>query len=159
MYHSNPKTIANNSNAILYITDIYGVPLLQNKLYALPFLCVLIAMRKLTNIASLADSLAHGTGFPVIMPDLFAGDAIPVSSSEGGLNLTEWYVSVQVFLPSLLHHNNKHEALIRGSTIFRRTAHLLSFLPLLSFFLSLLTILIRRIYPGAPVTHPPQSTP
>jgi dienelactone hydrolase len=26
----------------------------------------------------------------VIFPDLFKGDAVPVSSSEGGLNLTEW---------------------------------------------------------------------
>ncbi|KAF2656922.1 alpha/beta-hydrolase [Lophiostoma macrostomum CBS 122681] len=70
IYHAYPQTISNTSNAILYISDIYGVPLLQNKL--------------------LADSLARGTSLPVIMPDLFAGDAIPVSSSEGSLNLTEW---------------------------------------------------------------------
>lgn len=33
MYHSNPPSQRNvTSNAILHITDIYGLPLLQNKL-------------------------------------------------------------------------------------------------------------------------------
>ncbi|KAF2270496.1 alpha/beta-hydrolase [Lojkania enalia] len=59
----------NTANAVLYVTDIYGVPLLQNKL--------------------LADSIAKA-GYLVIMPDLFKGDAIPVTTPEGGLNLTEW---------------------------------------------------------------------
>ncbi|KAF2005617.1 alpha/beta-hydrolase, partial [Amniculicola lignicola CBS 123094] len=54
---------------VIYVTDIYGVPLLLNKL--------------------LADSFA--TAYPVLMPDLFYGDAVPVSSPEGpALNLTAW---------------------------------------------------------------------
>ncbi|KAF2710048.1 alpha/beta-hydrolase [Pleomassaria siparia CBS 279.74] len=69
IYHSYPGETANASNAILFISDIYGVPLLQNKL--------------------LADSLARA-GYLVIFPDLFKGDAVPVSSPEGTLNLTEW---------------------------------------------------------------------
>ncbi|KAF2796363.1 alpha/beta-hydrolase [Melanomma pulvis-pyrius CBS 109.77] len=69
-YHSYPKDkSANTSTAILFVSDIYGVPLLQNKL--------------------LADSLARA-GYLVIFPDLFKGDAVPVSSPEGTLNLTEW---------------------------------------------------------------------
>ncbi|KAF2468294.1 alpha/beta-hydrolase [Lindgomyces ingoldianus] len=70
VYHSYAKGNPNNSNAILYVTDIYGVPLLQNKL--------------------LADSIARAN-YNVIMPDLFNGDAVPVTSSEGpALNLTDW---------------------------------------------------------------------
>ncbi|KAF2248375.1 alpha/beta-hydrolase [Trematosphaeria pertusa] len=72
MYHTYPPSTSstNGTNAIIYVSDIYGVPLLQNKL--------------------LADSLARAN-YTVIMPDLFNGDAIPVSSPEGpALNLTEW---------------------------------------------------------------------
>jgi dienelactone hydrolase len=58
-----------NSAGIIYVSDIYGLPLVQNKL--------------------LADSLAK-TGYPVVFPDLFRGDAVPVGSPEAGLNLTEW---------------------------------------------------------------------
>lgn len=37
----------------------------------------------------LADSIA-ANDYLVIMPDLFAGDAISVAEQEAGLNLTEW---------------------------------------------------------------------
>ncbi|KAF2009305.1 alpha/beta-hydrolase [Aaosphaeria arxii CBS 175.79] len=76
VYHAYPPSQSGSNieiiteNAILFITDIYGVPLLQNRL--------------------LADSLARAN-YTVIMPDLFRGDAVPVSSPEGpALNLTEW---------------------------------------------------------------------
>lgn len=69
MYFAYPPGSNTSSKALLYVTDIYGVPLLQNKL--------------------LADSLA-ANGYLVVMPDLFKGDAISVESQEAGLNLTEW---------------------------------------------------------------------
>ena len=69
MYISYPPGRNTSSKALLHITDIFGVPLLQNKL--------------------LADSLA-ANDYLVVMPDLFAGDAISVEEQEAGLNLTEW---------------------------------------------------------------------
>lgn len=69
MYFSYPPGRNTSSKAILYVTDIFGVPLLENKL--------------------LADSLA-ANDYLVVMPDLFAGDAISVEEQEAGLNLTEW---------------------------------------------------------------------
>lgn len=69
MYISYPPGRNTSSKALLYVTDIFGVPLLQNKL--------------------LADSLA-ANDYLVVMPDLFNGDAISVEEQEAGLNLTEW---------------------------------------------------------------------
>lgn len=69
MYHSYPPGRNTSTKAILYITDIFGVPLPQNQL--------------------LADSIASND-YLVVMPDLFAGDAISVEEQEAGLNLTEW---------------------------------------------------------------------
>lgn len=69
MYLSYPPGRTLSTKALLYVTDIFGVPLLQNKL--------------------LADSLA-ANGYLVVMPDLFKGDAISVEEQEAGLNLTEW---------------------------------------------------------------------
>ncbi|KAF2873689.1 dienelactone hydrolase [Massariosphaeria phaeospora] len=71
VYHSYPvaSNYTSSSTAILYISDIFGVPLLENKL--------------------LADSIASAN-YPVIMPDLFRGDAVPAEFAEKGLNLTEW---------------------------------------------------------------------
>jgi dienelactone hydrolase len=66
MYISYPPGRNTSSKALLYITDIFGVPLLQNKL--------------------LADSLA-ANDYLVVMPDLFAGDAISVEEQEAGLNI------------------------------------------------------------------------
>lgn len=64
----NPST----KTAILYLTDIFGVQLVNNRV--------------------LADSLALA-GYFVLMPDLFAGDPVP-SSAMGGIpttfNLTAW---------------------------------------------------------------------
>lgn len=69
-YVSYPPGGAVGNNAILFITDIYGLPLRENKL--------------------LADSLARAN-YTVVLPDLFRGDAVPVTSPEGpALNLTEW---------------------------------------------------------------------
>jgi dienelactone hydrolase len=70
MYISPPASnISSPTKALLYLTDIFGVPLPENRL--------------------LADSLASND-YLVIMPDLFAGDAIPLGSLEAGLNLTGW---------------------------------------------------------------------
>jgi dienelactone hydrolase len=69
MYISYPPNANTSTRALLYVSDIFGVPLLQNKL--------------------LADSLA-ANDYLVVMPDLFAGDAISVEEQEAGLNLTSW---------------------------------------------------------------------
>jgi dienelactone hydrolase len=69
MYISYPPGSNTSTKALLYVTDIFGVPLLQNKL--------------------LADSLA-ANDYLVVMPDLFNGDAISVEEQEKGLNLTDW---------------------------------------------------------------------
>lgn len=69
MYISYPPGCNTSTKALLYLTDIFGVPLLQNQL--------------------LADSLASND-YLVVMPDLFRGDAIGVEELEAGLNLTGW---------------------------------------------------------------------
>ncbi|KAJ4294045.1 hypothetical protein N0V90_007734 [Kalmusia sp. IMI 367209] len=71
IYHSyHNQNVTTGGKAILFVTDIYGVPLLENKL--------------------LADSLARAD-YTVIVPDLFNGDAVPSDDREGpALNLTEW---------------------------------------------------------------------
>jgi dienelactone hydrolase len=69
MYVSYPPGRNTSDKALLFVSDIFGVPLLQNKL--------------------LADSLA-ANDYLVVMPDLFEGDAISVEEQEAGLNLTEW---------------------------------------------------------------------
>lgn len=69
IYHSYPPGKNTTTKALLYLTDIFGVPLLENQL--------------------LADSLASND-YLVIMPDLFAGDAISTDYQEKGLNLTDW---------------------------------------------------------------------
>ncbi|KAF1945518.1 alpha/beta-hydrolase [Clathrospora elynae] len=69
-YLSYPPNYTTSTKAILHITDIFGLPLLENKL--------------------LADSLA-ANDYLVLMPDLFAGDAISVEQQEAGLNLTSWF--------------------------------------------------------------------
>ncbi|PVH94036.1 alpha/beta-hydrolase [Periconia macrospinosa] len=70
IYHSFPPSGGSNSTtAILYLTDIFGIPNPQAKL--------------------LADSLA-AADYTVIMPDLFKNDSVPLDAIESGLNLTEW---------------------------------------------------------------------
>ncbi|ORY06766.1 dienelactone hydrolase [Clohesyomyces aquaticus] len=71
VYHTYPpKGKHNASTAILYVTDIFGVPLAQNKL--------------------LADSLARA-GHTVLVPDLFHGDAVPANALEGpGFDFPAW---------------------------------------------------------------------
>ncbi|KAF2634630.1 alpha/beta-hydrolase [Massarina eburnea CBS 473.64] len=59
------------SKIIIFVTDIYGIAIPNSKL--------------------LADHIAKAN-YPVIVPDLFAGDPVPVSVSEGSpvFNMTEW---------------------------------------------------------------------
>ncbi|KAF1961953.1 dienelactone hydrolase family protein [Byssothecium circinans] len=74
IYHSYPPNYAgaNRSKVILFITDIYGIAAERNKL--------------------LADHIAKAN-YPVIIPDLFAGDPVPVEVPEGSpaFNITEWW--------------------------------------------------------------------
>lgn len=67
-YIASPKQKKKPSTAVIYLSDIFGLPLVNNKL--------------------LADAIA-AAGFLVVFPDLFAGDAIPVNAMEG-FNMTAW---------------------------------------------------------------------
>ncbi|KAK5072404.1 hypothetical protein LTR51_005040 [Lithohypha guttulata] len=71
LYLSYPRN-ENQSVAILYLTDIFGNALVNNRL--------------------LADSLARA-GYFVVMPDLFRGDPVPADALSGGspgFNITTW---------------------------------------------------------------------
>lgn len=67
-YVSLPKNLDEPpEKALLFLTDIYGIPLVNNKL--------------------LADQFA-GKGFATFIPDYFDGDPVPVNQT--GFNITEW---------------------------------------------------------------------
>jgi dienelactone hydrolase len=87
-YIARPST-EKTDTAILYLTDIFGLPLVNNKLYA----CNRIrCYKRLTNTTSLGDSLAKA-GYLVVMPDLFSGDVIPrdaMGATAPNFNMTAW---------------------------------------------------------------------
>ncbi|CAG8976670.1 hypothetical protein HYALB_00012062 [Hymenoscyphus albidus] len=69
-YPPGPVESRSNATAILYLTDIFGLPLVNNRL--------------------LGDSLAQA-GYFVVMPDLFAGEAIKVEEfGTPEFNMTAW---------------------------------------------------------------------
>jgi len=84
-YPANKKT----DNAILYLTDIFGVQLVQNKL--------------------LADSFAKA-GYLVVEPDYFRGDPAPADlASPGGRNMSAWLVKHPVSdIDSIIAATVKH---------------------------------------------------
>ncbi|KAF2630832.1 hypothetical protein BU25DRAFT_334399 [Macroventuria anomochaeta] len=90
IYHSYPPNSNTSAKAIIHLTDIFGLPLLQNKL--------------------LADSIASN-GYLVLVPDLFAGDPVGVEEQEAGLNLTEWRA---------LHPQSAIEAVINSTIQYAR---------------------------------------
>ncbi|KAF9692660.1 hypothetical protein EKO04_009355 [Ascochyta lentis] len=90
IYHSYPPNSNTSEKAIIHLTDIFGLPLLQNKL--------------------LADSIASN-GYLVLVPDLFAGDPVSVEEQEAGLNLTEWRA---------LHPQSAIEAVINSTIHYAR---------------------------------------
>ncbi|KAI5366263.1 Putative dienelactone hydrolase, alpha/Beta hydrolase [Septoria linicola] len=72
LYLAYPKRHHKSSAAILYLTDIFGVQLVNNRL--------------------LADALAKA-GYLVVIPDLFRGDPVPanaLSDPNSGFNMTAW---------------------------------------------------------------------
>lgn len=58
MYHTYPPSTSstNGTNAIIYVSDIYGVPLLQNKLYIIRTLTEVLR----TNIIAALPTLSPG---------------------------------------------------------------------------------------------------
>jgi dienelactone hydrolase len=73
---------------VLYLTDIFGNALINNKL----LVSTSTATSSITNIHSLADSIAKA-GYLVVMPDLFRGEPVPADAlSNPALNysLPEW---------------------------------------------------------------------
>ena len=69
-YIASPRQRKKPSSAVIYLSDIFGLPLDNNKL--------------------LADAIA-AAGFLVVFPDLFAGDAVPVDAmGTSSFNFTAW---------------------------------------------------------------------
>lgn len=69
-YVVTPKQRRKPNSAIIYLSDIFGLPLLNNRL--------------------LADNIADA-GFQVVFPDLFDGDAVPVNAmGSSSFNMTAW---------------------------------------------------------------------
>lgn len=68
-YLSYPSNTTKATKAILYISDIFGIPRPENRL--------------------LADSLA-ANGYLVVMPDIYYNDSIPVDTDESTLDLSSW---------------------------------------------------------------------
>ncbi|KAH9860728.1 hypothetical protein J1614_012060 [Plenodomus biglobosus] len=69
VYHSYPPNIKNYKKAVLHISDVYGISLLEGRL--------------------LADSIA-ANGYLVIMPDLYNGDVFDPASLTTDPTLTAW---------------------------------------------------------------------
>jgi len=69
-YIASPRQRKKPSSAVIYLSDIFGLPLDNNKL--------------------LADAIA-AAGFLVVFPNLFAGDAVPVDAmGTSSFNFTAW---------------------------------------------------------------------
>lgn len=69
-YIASPSQRKKPSSAVIYLSDIFGLPLINNKL--------------------LADAIA-AAGFLVVFPDLFGGDAVPVDAmGSPSWNMTAW---------------------------------------------------------------------
>ncbi|KAK0738749.1 dienelactone hydrolase family-domain-containing protein [Schizothecium vesticola] len=63
------RALARRNTAVIYLTDVFGIELLQNK--------------------RLADSFAKA-GYLTIAPDMLEGEALPTDLNVPGLNLTEY---------------------------------------------------------------------
>ncbi|RSL53761.1 hypothetical protein CEP51_014835 [Fusarium floridanum] len=81
LYISKPKGLSKSNTAVVYLSDVYGLPLLENKLYV--SLCLLEAR---TNMRRLVDSFARA-GYLTIAPDIFNGDP---ADPNGEFNATEY---------------------------------------------------------------------
>lgn len=90
IYHSYPPGKNAPTNAVIYLSDIFGIPLPQNKL--------------------LADSIA-ANNYLVLMPDLFNGDPVALGELEAGLNLTGWQA---------LHPASETERIINATLSYMR---------------------------------------
>jgi dienelactone hydrolase len=71
-------------NAILYLSDVFGLPLVQNKLW------VKHAIKKSTHEERLADSFAKA-GYLVVEPDYFEGDAAPTDMTTPGFDFIKFF--------------------------------------------------------------------
>ncbi|RMJ19491.1 hypothetical protein CDV36_000842 [Fusarium kuroshium] len=81
LYISKPKGLSKSNTAVVYLSDVYGLPLLENKLHV--SLCLLEAR---TNMRRLVDSFARA-GYLTIAPDIFNGDP---ANPNGEFNATEY---------------------------------------------------------------------
>lgn len=92
-HHNNSSTTT--TSAILYLTDIFGLQLINNRL--------------------LADALSKA-GYLVVLPDLFRGDPVPadaLSDPSSNFNMTAWRArhpqsQVEAIITSALNTTRKH---------------------------------------------------
>lgn len=78
-YITYPKGHKKNDTAILYLSDIFGLPLINNLLFVPSAL--ILEIHRLTRKIRLGDSLAEA-GYFVVIPDLFNGEASEFSIPE-----------------------------------------------------------------------------
>lgn len=92
-HHNNSSTTT--TSAILYLTDIFGLQLINNRL--------------------LADALSKA-GYLVVLPDLFRGDPVPadaLSNPSSNFNMTAWRArhpqsQVEAIITSALNTTRQH---------------------------------------------------
>ena len=74
-----------STTAVLYLTDVFGIQLAENKLY------VAFSPTTLkTNIPRLADSFSRA-GYLTVAPDLFAGSPAPADLNQPGWSMDEFF--------------------------------------------------------------------
>ncbi|KAF2751098.1 alpha/beta-hydrolase [Sporormia fimetaria CBS 119925] len=92
IYQTTPQPWKNTNTAILFLSDVFGIPSLENRL--------------------LADSFANA-GYAVIMPDLFKGDPItPAEIADPNFNITAW---------SVLHPQSETEGIIAATVTYMQS--------------------------------------
>ena len=88
IYVSEPEEAS--TKAVLYLTDVFGIQLPQNKLYAVPSLDTPPpSARQTLTLSRLADSFSRA-GYITVAPDLFAGSPAPADLNEPGWSLDEF---------------------------------------------------------------------
>ena len=75
--------------AILYLPDAFGHELVNNRLYVPRIAPLYIYDQLRTRRCRLADSMAK-SGFFVVIPDLFHGEAVPADAMGKGFDLYKW---------------------------------------------------------------------
>ncbi len=88
MYVARPPGNVTVTRAVLYLTDVFGIQLAQNRLYVFPLIVFFLVLACLpSDDPRLADSFARA-GFLTVAPDLFNGTPAPGDINVPGFNTT-----------------------------------------------------------------------